>query len=758
MNEYQRSVKHAEKAIKELEQLISLKKDFKGKKLAEKIREAGLSSFITKSAVDSVLIGLGESNNFSKLTPEQKKIAEKLQSLKDEALTHKSAGIQGILEKDMNELTKKQWEKSMSTGLGDKDHPVNSDVEPHIGQLKVQYENAEMAQSDITKIIDYSEKLQSMFNVNDNLEDWVKAKLNHACDYVATVRDYLKFYRDEKEAGTPVNQIDEKWSNKYKKSINCSNPKGFSQKAHCRARQLRKAGKQTKSKPVKECYKEAVQELLKEVDSSMAMGSLKQLNNDAKELESMLQPETQLEDWVKAKLNLAGEYLDDVYHHLDHFGPEGRKLDEMLKELDYVGGVGMHEFMTFFQKASKEDEEQMNDCLKTNDVSCVKSLIQKVTGMSMDKINEGFYDDKEAERLRRQMRFGVIEQREKKYWFTPEGTYEDAGNSHEQWIKNNVPELAGANLIQTYDKAIQKGYIRAIHDNSAGTGMLMLSNLKNYGFALEGSTVEGIPAVTPKVVDAIRTFVDEKSVLIVASGKGNILKQFTSIDEGELNESFKKTLAALGLAGLTTLGAMRGDAASSEKLVRQKAAQTQTVKKDNAALRSSEVKLLGGKLSDYIASWEGKEKKVYKDSAGLPTIGIGHYLTNTKQDKQLFKSLFGDSVDYNDILKGKEELEDDEILKLFNVDVKIKEKLAKMKIPDFNSYPQYIKNAIICGLYRGDLGPKTINHINSGDWQKASIEYVNHENARSGPDQVKRRMKTNALAFSHYGKQLEKNK
>ena len=28
----------------------------------------------------------------------------------------------------------------------------------------------------------------------------------------------------------------EKWSNKYKKSINCSNPKGFSQKAHCDGR------------------------------------------------------------------------------------------------------------------------------------------------------------------------------------------------------------------------------------------------------------------------------------------------------------------------------------------------------------------------------------------------------------------------------------------------------------------------------------------------------------------------------------------
>ena len=30
------------------------------------------------------------------------------------------------------------------------------------------------------------------------------------------------------------------WSNKYKKSINCSNPKGFSQKAHCAGRKKKK--------------------------------------------------------------------------------------------------------------------------------------------------------------------------------------------------------------------------------------------------------------------------------------------------------------------------------------------------------------------------------------------------------------------------------------------------------------------------------------------------------------------------------------
>lgn len=42
--------------------------------------------------------------------------------------------------------------------------------------------------------------------------------------------------------------LEETWSKKYKKSINCSNPKGFSQKAHCAARRKRQRGEKTKSK------------------------------------------------------------------------------------------------------------------------------------------------------------------------------------------------------------------------------------------------------------------------------------------------------------------------------------------------------------------------------------------------------------------------------------------------------------------------------------------------------------------------------
>jgi len=38
-----------------------------------------------------------------------------------------------------------------------------------------------------------------------------------------------------------INQIiDEKWSEKYKRSIDCKNPRGFSQKAHCAGKKKRK--------------------------------------------------------------------------------------------------------------------------------------------------------------------------------------------------------------------------------------------------------------------------------------------------------------------------------------------------------------------------------------------------------------------------------------------------------------------------------------------------------------------------------------
>jgi len=314
-------------------------------------------------------------------------------------------------------------------------------------------ENAEMAQSDITKLIDYSEKLQSMFSVNDNLEDWVKAKLNHAADYVATIRDYLKFYRDEKEAGTSDDQIDEKWSMNYKKRINCNNPKGFSQKAHCRARKLRQSGHATKSKPVREVYKEVTSQLLKEFDSSMAMGALKQINSDAIELEGMLQPDSELEDWVKAKLNLAGEYLDDVYHHLDHFGPQGRKFDEVkiahdLEEgwKDWVaaGAIGLGAM------SGKVDASKINPANQP----AITQTAQKSAGSFIDYIKK----------VENQGKVGY--NAEKKLWFPHksfEGGSDTIGYGHKiqkgEDFSNGITDAQAESLLKTdLAKAKQQVY------------------------------------------------------------------------------------------------------------------------------------------------------------------------------------------------------------------------------------------------------------------------------------------------------------
>jgi hypothetical protein len=43
--------------------------------------------------------------------------------------------------------------------------------------------------------------------------------------YVAQVKQIL--------GAEPQDELNEKWSAKYKSSINCAAPKGFSQKAHC---------------------------------------------------------------------------------------------------------------------------------------------------------------------------------------------------------------------------------------------------------------------------------------------------------------------------------------------------------------------------------------------------------------------------------------------------------------------------------------------------------------------------------------------
>jgi len=119
----------------------------------------------------------------------------------------------------------------------------------------------------------------------------------------------------------------EKWSNKYKRSINCSDPKGFSQKAHCAGRRKRKHGGKTKSRPVEslqeismsDIKKFLVEEINKTVSLELSKKKIKESSKnlyEAVKLASELKKEGKSQDKIKMAESLivvAEKQLSDSY-------------------------------------------------------------------------------------------------------------------------------------------------------------------------------------------------------------------------------------------------------------------------------------------------------------------------------------------------------------------------------------------------------------------------------------------------------------
>ena len=78
-----------------------------------------------------------------------------------------------------------------------------------------------------------------------NSSDIWKSSLNKAFGSLPNLNndimlDNVKYQGMVKEDG----EMEEKWSEKYKKSIDCSHPKGFSQRAHCQGRKKKSENKE----------------------------------------------------------------------------------------------------------------------------------------------------------------------------------------------------------------------------------------------------------------------------------------------------------------------------------------------------------------------------------------------------------------------------------------------------------------------------------------------------------------------------------
>lgn len=80
------------------------------------------------------------------------------------------------------------------------------------------------------------------------------------------------------------------------------------------------------------------------------------------------------------------------------------------------------------------------------------------------------------------------------------------------------------------------------------------------------------------------------------------------------------------------------------------------------------------------------------------------------------------------------------------------ENRARKAVKGYDNLPEQARAAVLSGVYRGDLGPKTAKLLSAGKYKEAAKEYLNHkeyrERKKKNPeDGVVRRMERNAAMF-----------
>lgn len=142
--------------------------------------------------------------------------------------------------------------------------------------------------------------------------------------------------------------------------------------------------------------------------------------------------------------------------------------------------------------------------------------------------------------------------------------------------------------------------------------------------------------------------------------------------------------------------------------------------------KAEDTKLTFDDILNFIKDHEGYRPHVYKDSLGIPTIGIG--LNLTRPDAKKIVQQVG--ANYQNILVGREDLTDEQIKEIFKITVSIAYKDAKQWIPQFDGLPKNIKLAVLdlsfnMGYTRLSKFIKTKENILAGNYQAAAKELKN---------------------------------
>jgi len=134
------------------------------------------------------------------------------------------------------------------------------------------------------------------------------------------------------------------WSDKYKRSIDCDNPNGFSQKAHCAARKKRQKGEETKSKsPFNEMHEVKSHKTVEQIAKKHRM-EVSFIKNQLKMGVPIEHEHTKDKDLAT---DIALQHLDEIpdyYTRLKKMEAEAKKEHKKFKDVPVSEGTLHHWF------------------------------------------------------------------------------------------------------------------------------------------------------------------------------------------------------------------------------------------------------------------------------------------------------------------------------------------------------------------------------------------------------------------------------
>lgn len=157
-------------------------------------------------------------------------------------------------------------------------------------------------------------------------------------------------------------------------------------------------------------------------------------------------------------------------------------------------------------------------------------------------------------------------------------------------------------------------------------------------------------------------------------------------------------------------------------------------------IQKSEDKLLTfDDIQKFIIKNEGYKNRVYNDSRGIPTVGIGFNLLRPDARKIIEEN----GLNYENVLKGDTILTDEQIKNIFISCIKIAYADVKKYIPNYDSLPKNIKLGLIdlsfnLGYNRLSKFEKTKNHILAKNFKNAAKELESSKWASQVGNRAKR--------------------